>query len=117
MITSATPFIFVGDAGRSHVGNYGQAAGMVRFNTSSQHLEAYDGSTWIQIANHQSVGMTQEAIEAIQWARGKITKENQLKELAAKHPGVSDAMQQLQKASEQLEIMVQLVNQDNSPVV
>ena len=114
MILSSSPFIFVSDTGKPYIGNNGQAAGMVRFNTGSQHLEAYDGSTWIQIANHQNIGMTGEAVEAIQWARDKIVKEKQLKELAEKHPGVADAMEQLKQASEQLEIMVQLVNKDTT---
>jgi flagellar hook-basal body complex protein FliE len=109
-----SPFIFAGVDSNPYVGNNGQAAGMVRFNTSSQHLEAYDGSIWHRIANNENVGMTQEAIEAIHWARDKIVKEKQLKELAEKHPGVADAMQQLKQASEQLEIMVQLVNKDTT---
>jgi flagellar hook-basal body complex protein FliE len=56
--------------------------------------------------------MTQEAVEAIHWARAKIQEEAKLKELAKQHPGVADAMQELRRASEQLEIMVKLVDKD-----
>ena len=115
-LRASSPFIFVGPDSNTYVGQNGPAAGMVRYNTSSQQLEAYDGSIWHRIANNENVGMTNEAVEAIQWARSKIEEEAKLKELAKKHPGVADAMAQLKHASEQLEIMVQLVNQDKTPV-
>jgi hypothetical protein len=115
-INASSPFLFVGDPGKPYVGSNGPAAGMVRYNTGTQALEAFDGMVWMRIANDQSVGLTSDAVDAIHWARDKIIKEQQLQELAKKHPGVADAVQQLQRASEQLEIMVQLVNQDRSPV-
>lgn len=111
-IMSATPYVVVGPNNNSYVGSNGPASGMVRFNTGTQQLEAFDGSVWIRIANDQSVGLSSDAVDAIYWARDKIVKEHRLKELALQHPGVADALQQLQRASEQLEIMVQLVNKD-----
>jgi flagellar hook-basal body complex protein FliE len=113
-INASSPFLFVGDSGKPYIGSNGPAAGMVRYNTNSQALEAFDGMVWIRIANDQSVGLTSDAVDAIHWARDKIIKEQQLKDLAKQHPGIADAMQQLQKASEQLEIMVQLVNQNKN---
>ena len=109
-IRASSPYLFVGPDSNPYVGQNGPAAGMVRYNTSSQQLEAYDGSVWHRIANNENVGLTHDAVEAIHWARDRIVKEQQLKELAKQHPGVADALQQLQRASEQLEIMVQLVN-------
>jgi flagellar hook-basal body complex protein FliE len=111
-INASTPYMFVGPNSNSYVGSNGPAAGMVRFNTNAQQLEAYDGSVWIRITNDQSVGLTSDAVEAIHWARDRIIKEQQITELAKQHPGVADAVQQLRRASEQLEIMVQLVNKD-----
>ena len=111
-IRSSSPFIFAGVDSNPYVGQNGPAAGMVRFNTGNQQLEAYDGSIWHRIANNEHLGMTQEAVEAIQWARAKIQEEAKLKELAKQHPGVADAMQELRRASEQLEIMVKLVDKD-----
>jgi flagellar hook-basal body complex protein FliE len=115
-INTSSPFLFVDQVVSPYIGQNGPAAGMVRFNTSNQHLEAFDGNIWIRLADHQNLSMTQEAVDAIRWARDKIAEEQRLKQLAEKHPGVADAMQELQRASEQLEIMVQLVNQDKTPV-
>jgi hypothetical protein len=111
-INASSPFLFTSDASKPYISQNGSAAGMVRFNTNTQSLEAFDGSVWIRIANDQNVGLTSDAVDAIHWARDRIIKEQKIKELAKQHPGVADAVQQLQQASEQLEIMVQLVNQD-----
>ena len=112
-INSRSPYLFTGADTSPYVGQNGPAAGMVRFNTNSQHLEAYDGSVWIRIANNEHVGLHQEAVEAIQWARDKIQEEAKLKALAKQHPGVADAMTELKRASEQLEIIVKLVDKDS----
>ena len=78
-INASSPFMFVGPSSNSYVSNNGPAAGMVRFNTNTQCFEAFDGSIWIRVAHDQSVGLTSEAVEAIQWARDKIIKEQKLK--------------------------------------
>jgi flagellar hook-basal body complex protein FliE len=115
-IRASSPFIFAGPDSSPYITQNGAAAGMVRYNTSNQQLEAYDGSIWHRIVTNENVGLTHEAVEAIHWARKKIEEEAKLKALAEKHPGVADAMAELKRASEQLEIMVQLVNQDRTPV-
>jgi flagellar hook-basal body complex protein FliE len=111
-ITVSSPYLLVSPDNKSYISSNGPAAGMVRYNTNTQSLEAFDGSVWIRIANDQGVGLTSDAVEAIHWARDRIIKEQQITELAKQHPGVADAVQQLRRASEQLEIMVQLVNKD-----
>lgn len=106
------PFLSVGINSNPYVGNNGPAAGMVRFNTNTQSFEAYDGIVWIRMAVDQNISLTADAVEAIHWARDKIANEQKLKALAEKHPGVADAVNQLKRASEQLEIMVQLVKEE-----
>jgi len=111
-INTSSPFLFVDQGVGPYIGQNGPAAGMVRFNTSNQHLEAFDGNIWTRIAENQNIGMTGEAVDAIRWARYRMGEDQRLKQLAEKHPGVADAVDQLKRASEQLEIMVQLVNED-----
>jgi hypothetical protein len=111
-LTTFGPFISVGNNTNPFIGNNGFSAGMVRFNTNSQCLEAFDGQVWMRIAYDQNISLTTDAVEAIHWARDKIIKEQKLKDLAKQHPGVADAVDQLKRASEQLEIMVQLVNKE-----
>ena len=80
--------------------------------TPKTHNMKYCSDECCRIATNENVGMTQEAVEAIHWARAKIQEAAKLKELAKQHPGVADAMQELRRASEQLEIMVKLVDKD-----
>lgn len=65
--------------------------GQMRFNTTNQALEVYDGSSWCTIhQGYSSVEMTPDAAAAIDWARDKMREEARLNELMAKHPGLKD---------------------------
>lgn len=74
----------------------GQSAGQVRYNTSTQQMEVYDGSTWISISQTATVGLSGEAEEAIRWARATMIEEAALKARLEKHPGLKDAYEKFQ---------------------
>ena len=63
-----------GGGGTNYINNYSGAQGLgnMRFNTASQQIEIYDGSSWIQLATgHATVGLDAEAIELLDWAKAK----------------------------------------------
>jgi len=65
--------------------------GQVRFNTSLQGFEVYDGFNWLQIqSGHTHLDLTGDAASAIDWARQKMQEEQELKRLMDKHPGLKD---------------------------
>lgn len=74
----------------------GQSAGEVRYNTSTQQMEVYDGNSWISISQTATVGLSGEAEEAIRWARATMLEEAALKERMEKHPGLKDAYEKFQ---------------------
>lgn len=74
-----------------YIGNNGQSAGNMRFNTISQQIEVFDGMIWQVISQNVSVGMTWTAEEAIRWADRKMQDERNLEERMAKHPALKDA--------------------------
>lgn len=84
------------------------SAGMVRYNESN--FEVYNGSDWAQFSSSipqiELDGVTQEAV---QWVRRKMNEEARVKELAAKHPAVADALAAVAHAQEQLDIVTTLV--------
>jgi len=85
--------------------------GQVRYNGSSQNMEVYDGNNWITIpSSYPTVELTGEVQSALQWAREKIAEEARIKELAAKHPTVADALEAVKKAEEQVRIVAALVD-------
>ena len=79
-----------------YVGNNGQSAGNVRWNTMTQQMEVCDGNNWINISQNVSVGLTMTADEAIRWADEKRREERDLKERMEKNPGLKDAYEKFQ---------------------
>ena len=89
-----------------------QGVGNLRFNTSQQRLEVYDGSSWQELnMPHASVGLNAEAEQAIDWVRRQMEQEHRLEALAKQHPAVADAMAAVEKAQEQVRIMAALVQE------
>jgi len=89
-----------------------QGVGNLRFNTSGQRLEVYDGTCWQELNTpHASIGLNAEAEQAIDWVRQQMEREHRLEVLAQKHPGVADALAAVQQAQEQLRIVTALVQE------
>ena len=83
-----------------------QGVGNMRFNTVDQRIEIWDGNIWKELdMQYVSVGLDQEAVELLDWARDKRQQDLRIKKLAKQHPGIQDLQQKL-------EIMVALVDQD-----
>lgn len=74
----------------------GQSAGNVRYNTNTQQMEVYDGSTWISISQTATVGLNQPAEDAIRWVQTRMTEEAELKARMERHPGLKDAYEKFQ---------------------
>ena len=89
-----------------------QGVGNLRFNTSQQRLEVYDGMTWLELNTpHASVGLNWEAEEAIDWVRRQMAEEKSLKILAKEHPALADAMEAVKQAQERVSIVAALVQE------
>lgn len=82
-----------------------QSAGMLRYNTSINNVEVYDGSSWQVLSYDAGVGLSQDADQAITWARQKMQEERLLKEKLEKYPALKDAY-------EKFKIVEALVNED-----
>ena len=59
--------------------------------------------------SHPTVELSGEVQSILNWARIKMAEEARIKELAAKHPSVADALQAVVKAEEQVKIVAALV--------
>ena len=91
--------------------NGNSLVGQLRYNSSGQNLEVYDGSTWIMMANmYPTIELSGDVQAVLNWAREKIHEENRIKALAAKHTAVADALQAVAHAEEQVKIVAALVD-------
>jgi hypothetical protein len=71
----------------------------------------YDGMTWLSMStSFPTVELNGDVQLILNWARMKMSEEARIKELAAKHPSVSDALQAVAHAEEQVRIVAALVD-------
>jgi hypothetical protein len=96
-----------GTAMNPYIAPGGQSAGMTRYNTNMNVLEVYDGITWKEIgSSYASVGLTSEAESLLDWARNKMAEELKYKALANEHPAVKIALENLERAKQQLDATI-----------
>lgn len=109
-LTQSSKYLTVSSGNAStYVNGYSgaQGVGNMRYNTTNQNIEVWDGNNWIMLnMNHASIGMTPEAESLLDWARQKRDEELQYKNLASQHPAVAIALENLNKAQEQLKATV-----------
>ena len=77
-----------------YIGNNGQSAGNMRFNTTTQQMEVFDGNVWINISQNVLIGLSYTGEEAIRWTQEKMREERELKEKLEKYPTLKDAYEQ-----------------------
>lgn len=106
-----------GGASSTYINNYSGALGVgdVRYNTTNQNLEVYDGNNWVQIqTGYTSVGLNAEAESLLDWARQKRNEELQIQTLAKSNVAIKDLLEQRKTIDDQISMVKTLVNQRNS---
>lgn len=89
-------------------------SGSLRYNTVTQNMEAFDGYSWITLASHTTIDLTPSAQSAIDWAIKKMTREREYATLATQYSSVQDALNDLTRAQERLDIITTLVKKEEN---
>lgn len=77
--------------------------GMIRIHNTE--LEVFNGSSWQMIsASYATVGLDQDVLDIVQWARKKRDEENEWYKLASSNEAVRIALEQLEQAKTRLEL-------------
>jgi hypothetical protein len=115
MIKNITPigrYITVsGGNSSTYVNGYSgaQGVGNMRFNTSTQNMEVFDGNSWVTLnMDYASVGLNGEAESLLDWARKKRDEELAWQNLAQTSEAVKIALDNLEQAKQQLDITAKL---------
>ena len=66
-------------------------SGNLRYNTTTQAYEVYDGNNWIMVSQGATVGLSGDADSAIRWAIEKQREEADLKAKMERYPALKDA--------------------------
>ena len=114
-ITASGRYVQVsGGTSGTYVNGYSGAQGLgnMRFNTSTQNMEVFDGSSWITLnMDHASIGLNGEAESLLDWARKKRDEELAWQNLAATSQAVKIALDNLEQAKQQLDITAKLAKE------
>ena len=104
-----------GGPGSNYVNNSGlMSVGQLQFNTNTQRLEVYNGSSW-QMLNLGTyyVGLNPEAEQILDWARTKMYEERELEKLSAEHPAIKDLVEQIKQKEDQIKMVKNLIKKEN----
>lgn len=113
-ILSHDPYIQVTNPPPSYVNGYNSGAlnvGQVRYNTSTQSLEAYDGSSWIMIASGgtaATITLSHRARDILAHAEKQMMQDEKFAAMAKEHPAIADALETFKEAAEKLQVVVAL---------
>ena len=114
-ITASGRYVQVyGGGSGTYVNGYSglQGVGNMRYNTSNQCMEVFDGNHWVTIAmGYASVGLNGEAESLLDWARQKRDEELAWQSLAKDNQAVKIALDNLEKAKQQLDITAKLARE------
>ncbi len=105
-----------GGTASTYVNGYSgsQGVGNMRYNTSSQRMEVFDGNGWVQLnLGSASVGLNSEAESLLDWARERRNQELEWQNLAASSEAVKIALENLEQAKHQLAITAHLAKEIN----
>lgn len=90
------------------------AIGQMRYNGSGQHIEVYDGNSWIMMTNSfPTIELSPHVQAVVAWAQTKMAEESRIRELATKHPAVADALTAVELAKEKLQVVTALCSTDS----
>lgn len=90
-----------------------QGVGNMRYNTTSQCIEVFDGTSWIMLnMGHANVYMSGDAENAIDWAIKERNERLKIEHMAKENVTVADALDRVRLAEEQLKVIAALCEQE-----
>ena len=109
-VISSSPYIEVIQDAEPYIVNVGgDLVGTMRYNTTTQTMEAFDGYNWIDVGNTSyDVGLTVDTEELLEWARSKRDADNKMQALAAENKAVQIALDNLKEAEDRLTVTAHL---------
>ena len=105
-----------GGSNSTYVNNFSgaQGVGNMRYNTSSQNIEIYDGNNWVPMqSGYATVTMTPEAESLLDWAKIKRAEEDYLKVEAQKNPAINDLLEQRKDIDSKIQMVKTLIQSRN----
>ena len=120
MIKGITPMgrsiqVSGGQSSSTYINGYSglQGVGNMRYNTTNQNLEVFDGNNWQMMSNSiAQVGLTAEAETLLDWAKKKRDEELELESLAKTNPTIKDLTDQIKEKQDQIKMVKTLIKKE-----
>jgi len=99
----------------TYVNNYGGSVGVgnMRYNTSTQTMEVYDGTTWIMLnMSYADVNLSGEAESLLDWVQKKRDEEFMRQALAESNPAIKDLVEQIKEKEDQIKMIQTLMQKE-----
>lgn len=95
--------------------NGAQGVGNMRFNTTNQNIEVYDGVSWnVLNMREMAVGLDWEAESLLDWAKKKRDEEMELEALAETNSTIKDLVNTIKQKEEQIRIVRTLIKKETT---
>ena len=77
-------------------------------------MQVYDGNGWVTITtSYATVGLSNSAQEAIDWAQYKMQEERDLESIKAQYPHLTEAIEEVEHAKRALQTLIALTKEYN----
>jgi len=83
-------------------------SGMVRYNPNMSRMEVNDGAVWLGLGDDIHLSLSNDVIKVIDWAINKMREEEQLEQLAQAHPTLRAALDNVEQARRELDLIFNL---------
>ena len=116
-INSSSPYITVqgGQPTSTYINNFSGAmnVGQMRYNTSNQCMEVYDGNNWQMLGtSYATVDLSYDAQSLLEWARQQRDKQSKREQLIKDNPALQKAMEAIERAEANFDILAKFVEND-----
>ena len=116
IVSSGRYTIVTGNSTSTYVNGYSglQGVGNMRYNTSNQNTEVFDGNNWITLnMSIPSIGLSSEAEMLLDWARKKMHEELELEHLARNNSTIKDLVEQVKIKQDQIKMVQNLIKKED----
>lgn len=118
-ITAGSRFLTVtgGQPVTNYVNNYSgsQGVGNMRYNTSTQNMEVFDGNAWIMLSmSYATVQMSHEAETLLDWAKEERDRQLRRQSLVKNNPALQKAFDAIKRAETNFDLLEKFVENDNA---
>jgi uncharacterized spore protein YtfJ len=96
-----------------YINNSNPITGTVAYDSSSQTLKVYDGSSFQTLGGGSAnINLTPNAVNILKWAEKKMLEEAERNKLAETNPAIKDLIEQIKQKEEQIKIVQTLIKEE-----